>query len=128
MTPFLSQRLRLKMIMLLRKLWKKTNLGMNPPKVCQSSVETQPINHGVKQSSLIPHSNIDRVKEEFNAFGSEDDSFDIMMSQMEVPTSEDAPSSPVLRKKRKCLDLAAPSQPLPPPVSSTNLPGRTGAA
>jgi len=111
-----------------KKVVENTNLGMNPPKVCQSSVETQPINHGVKQSSLIPHPNIDRVKEEFNAFGSEDDSFDIMMSQMEVPTAEDAPSSPVLRKKRKCLDLAAPSQPLPPPVSSTNLPGRTGAA
>jgi len=111
-----------------KKVVENTNLGMNPPKVCQSSVETQPINHGVKQSSHIPHPNIDRVKEEFNAFGSEDDSFDIMMSQMEVPTAEDAPSSPVLRKKRKCLDLAAPSQPLPPPVSSTNLPGRTGTA
>jgi len=111
-----------------KKVVENTNLGMNPPKVCQSSEETQPINHGVKQSSLIPHPSIERVKEEFNAFGSEDDSFDIMMSQMEVPTAEDAPSSPVLRKKRKCLDLAAPSQPHPPPVSSTNLPGRTGAA
>jgi len=107
-----------------------TTLGLNPPNGCHSYDKTQAINKSVKQGSIIPHPNIERVKEEFNAFGSEDDSFDMMMSQMEVPdipTVEDAPSSPVLRKKRKCLDLAAPSQPLPPPVLSTNLPCRAGA-
>jgi len=107
-----------------------TNVGMKPPSSCKSTEETQPINSGRKQGSLATHPNIDRVKEEFNAFGSEDDSFDMMMSQMEVPdpAAEDAPSSPVLRRKRKCLDLAAPSQPHPPLVFNSNLPGKIGGA
>jgi len=104
-----------------------TKLGMNPPDGRQSSEKTQAATQSLKQGSFIVHPNIDRVKEEFNGFGSEDDSFDMMMSQMEVPAAEDTPSSPVLRKKRKCLDLAAPSQPLPPPLLSTYLPVRSGA-
>merc|ERR1719158_187040 len=105
-----------------------TNVGMKPHSSCKSTEETQPINSGRKQGSLVSHPVIDRVKEEFNAFGSEDDSFDMMMSQMEVPAAEDAPSSPVLRRKRKCLDLAAPSQPHPSLVINSNLSGKIGGA
>ena len=62
---------------------------------------------------------VDRIKDEINAFGNDqDDSFDMMMSQMVVPSVVDAPNSPVLRRKRKCMDLAAPSQPQIPPIIS----------
>jgi len=60
---------------------------------------------------------VNSIKDEINAFGNDqDDSFDMMMSQMVVPSVIDAPNSPVLRRKRKCMDLAAPSQPQIPPI------------
>lgn len=56
-----------------------------------------------------PNPVINTVKSMDNsAFGSEDDSFDEFLSQMDVPsTHEESPSSPILRNKRKCFELSS---------------------
>merc|ERR1719318_2410222 len=65
-----------------------------------------------KLEPTVPHPAIARVQAESDGFGSEDDSFDELLSQMDEPLGvEEAPASPVLKKKRKCFDLAPPSNP-----------------
>merc|ERR1719318_2320458 len=65
-----------------------------------------------KLEPTVPHPAIARVQAESDGFGSEDDSFDELLSQMDEPLGvEEAPASPVLKRKRKCFDLAPPSNP-----------------
>merc|ERR1712025_1392513 len=77
---------------------------------------TQAMHLEERRESAVVQPAVDRIKDEINAFGNDqDDSFDMMMSQMVVPSVIDA-NSPVLRRKRKCMDLAAPSQTQIPPT------------
>jgi len=78
-----------------------------------------------KMERLVSHPAIARVQAEPDGFDSGDDSFDDFLSQMEVPAEvDDAPASPILKRKRKCLELTAPSTPtLPLPDQSRQQPG-----
>jgi len=91
-------------------------------KVASTSSEvTQPLKSKLEREIGPAHYALNRVKEECDVFGDgQDDSFDLAMSQI---VTEDTPSSPVLKRKRKCMELAGPSQPTLPPLAPSNLSG-----
>eukprot|EP00092_Neocalanus_flemingeri_P023087 GFUD01025030.1.p1 GENE.GFUD01025030.1~~GFUD01025030.1.p1 ORF type:complete len:547 (+),score=169.52 GFUD01025030.1:114-1754(+) len=88
----------------------------------------KPVQKDPMKLKIVPvmtHPAISRVQGD--GFGSEDDSFDELLSQMiEDPLEvEDSPASPILKKKRKCFDLSipAPTQPHLPLSELNRLPG-----
>merc|ERR1719318_1573226 len=76
------------------------------------TIKIEPVVAKLKVEPTVPHPAIARVQAESDGFGSEDDSFDELLSQMDEPLGvEEAPASPVLKRKRKCFDLAPLSNP-----------------
>jgi len=77
----------------------------------------------MKTEPKVTHLAISRVQAQVSdGFGSEDDSFDEILSQMEEPLDvEVTPASPILKRKRKCFDLSAATKPHHPlPLSELN--------
>ena len=65
----------------------------------------------LKVEPMVPHPAIARVQVESDGFGSKDDSFDELISQMNEPLGvEEAQASRVLKRKRKSFDLTPPTR------------------
>eukprot|EP00092_Neocalanus_flemingeri_P029751 GFUD01032299.1.p1 GENE.GFUD01032299.1~~GFUD01032299.1.p1 ORF type:complete len:554 (+),score=169.48 GFUD01032299.1:109-1770(+) len=93
-------------------------------KTFHKPVQKDPVK--LKIEPVMTHPAISRMQEQGDGFGSEDDSFDELLSQMDDPLEmEDSPASPILKKKRKCFDLSipAPTQPHLPLSELNRLPG-----
>merc|ERR1719186_640670 len=87
----------------------------------ETAAKQEPVK--MKTEPKVTHLAISRVQAQVSdGFGSEDDSFDEILSQMEEPLDvEVTPASPILKRKRKCFDLSAATKPHHPlPLSELN--------
>jgi len=95
------------------------NVGIE--KTFNQTARQEPVK--MKTEPVVTHPAISRVQAQVtDGFGSEDDSFDEILSQMEEPQDEEvSAASPILKRKRKCFDLSGPTKPYQPlPLSELN--------